>query len=74
MTPTQKDLAFDAMEKALKPFVEFADALSDEVADNIALGIIAGGALRFGPSGCACVGDLRAAVTALALADKAVGK
>lgn len=49
------------MEAALEPFAAFADALSENVPDAIAIGIYADGAMRFGPSGGANVGSLRAA-------------
>lgn len=56
-----------AWQEALKPFAAFADALSEEVPDDIALGIFADGAMRFGPSGgSADVGSLRKARAALA--------
>lgn len=51
--------------KALEPFAAFAEALSEDVPDEIALGIFADGALRFGP-GSVTVGDLRKARSAIA--------
>lgn len=56
---------------ALKPFSNFAEALADLVPDEISIGIFAGGAMRFGPSGGASVGDMRTASAALrALSDE----
>lgn len=57
----------DELTKALAPFAAFADALSEIVPDNIAIGIFADGAMRFGPSGGADVGSLRNAARALSL-------
>jgi hypothetical protein len=59
--PAEQDLL-----DALRPFSDFADALNEAVPDNIAIGIYADGAMRFGPSGGATVGDLRKARAALA--------
>jgi hypothetical protein len=62
--------AAEAREKGLrekiKPFADFADALSESCPDNVALGIFAGGAVQFGPDKGATVGDLRAVRAALA--------
>lgn len=55
----------EELEAALKPFAKFAEALKDEVPDTIALGLFAGGDIRFGPDG-ASVGDLRRAAALLA--------
>lgn len=54
-----------ALEEALRPFANFADALNEDVPDEISLGIFAGGAMRFGPSGGATLASLRAARAAL---------
>ena len=51
--------------KVLEPFAAFAEALNETVPDDISIGIFAGGAMRFGPSGGASVKDLRAARVAL---------
>jgi hypothetical protein len=53
------------LEKALKPFAAFADALNDRIPDDIAIGIFAEGAMRFGPSGGVDLGSLRAARAAI---------
>jgi hypothetical protein len=67
-SPAQGSGDCGAMREALKPFAAFADALAEEVPDDIALGIFAGGAMRFGPSGgSADVGSLRKARASLAL-------
>lgn len=63
----------DELTKALAPFATFADALSEIVPDNIAIGIFSDGAMRFGPSGGADVGSLRNAARALALSRPARG-
>lgn len=52
--------------KVLEPFAIFADALNESMPDNIAIGIYADGAMRFGPNGGASVNHLRAARTFLA--------
>lgn len=52
--------------EALEPFAAFADALNEDVPDNIAIGFYADGAMRFGPNGGATVGSLRKARAALA--------
>lgn len=51
--------ALRELETTLTPFAAFAEALNEEVPDDIALAIFANGATRFGPNGGACVGDLR---------------
>lgn len=56
----------DPMREALEPFAAFADALNEEVPDNIAIGFYADGAMRFGPNGGTTVGSLRKARAALA--------
>lgn len=56
----------DTLLEALKPFAAFAEALNEAVPDDIAIGIYADGAMRFGPSGGATVGDLRKARAAIA--------
>jgi hypothetical protein len=53
------------LEKALRPFADFADALNEELPDNISIGIFADGAMRFGPSGGPDLASLRAARAAL---------
>lgn len=61
----------DSFLDALRPFAAFAEALNEAVPDDIAIGIYADGAMRFGPSGGATVGDLRKARAALAKAGAA---
>lgn len=55
----------EAARQALEPFARFADALNEAMPDEIALGFFCGGGMNFGPSGGACIGDLRRARAAL---------
>lgn len=55
------EVALAEARTALEPFAKFADALNEAVPDDIALGIFADGAMRFGPSGDANLGSLRRA-------------
>jgi hypothetical protein len=57
------------LQSALEPFAAFADALSEETPDGIAIGIYADGAMQFGPAGGVDVGKLRAARSALGKAE-----
>ncbi len=56
--------------EALRPFAEFAEAMNENVPDDIALGIFAEGGMRFGPNGGANLGSLRIARAVLTAYDK----
>ncbi|HXJ94168.1 MAG TPA: hypothetical protein VMT20_15070 [Terriglobia bacterium] len=55
----------DELAEALETFAAFADALSEDAPDNIALGLICGGSTHIGPGACT-IGGLRKARAALA--------
>ena len=53
------------LREGLKPFAIFGEALTTIVSHDAALGMFCDGAMRFGPSGGANIGDLRRAASLL---------
>jgi len=64
--PDPRDALIAEMREALEPFAKFADALNEQMPDEISLGFFCNGGMQFGP-GCGTIGDLRRARDAYTL-------